>query len=515
MPWAQPPNLVRALGHMDLTFPWEAPAFAPIFAQRDIELQAVPSIQSLQPPSHEGTLGPSAAELLDEAFPRTTAKRKLDLLEGLPSFQLTRKPAVASLRQSTLRHALVSRLLILLKAAGDSCPILALADEDPWMGWQLVSDVVSGRSESTLKARLGYLERYFAWCSDHRLAWVPLTVSATWKWMQALKDASPSAPTSGYQSLRWFAHMFQCAADADFFSSPLLKGSATHSLQAAPPLRQKPPILVSQVKRLELLTDSDEPALVNIVGGILVALYSRSRWMDLQRASSLELDAPEGITCLSWVAKAGVSPPLRKLLGYHVDATELSVNTYSRDLLAPPLREMVRVLSLIAAGAFSPDTTRSGYFAFNDPGTQDGNDAAPAVLPQPPSASVSADTTAVTAESALGPTSPQSPRTSDSDSSSLEEVVPESTEEDLGDPDESPAAALAAFKQPFFSVQPPFLLVQHQKLRTIHIAGGDSEERLLCGRTSSDRFLSVGQVVHQPFPKCKQCFHASGKHDEC
>ena len=139
-------------------------------------------------------------------------------------------------------------------------------------------------SESTLKARLGYLERYFAWCSDHKLPWVPLTVSATWKWMQALKGASPSAPTSGYQSLRWFAHI------------PLLKGSATHSLQAAPPLRQKPAILVSQVKRLELLTDSDEPALVNIVGGILVALYSRSRWLDLQRASSLELDAPEGVT---------------------------------------------------------------------------------------------------------------------------------------------------------------------------------------------------------------------------
>ena len=109
-------------------------------------------------------------------------------------------------------------------------------------------------------------------------------------------------------------------------------------------------------------------------------------------------------TCLSWVAKAGVSP---QLLGYHVDATELSVNTYSRDLLAPPLRELVRVLSLIVSGAFSPHTTRSGYFAFNDPGTHDGNDAAPSVLPQPPSASVSADTTAVTA----GPTSPQSPRT--------------------------------------------------------------------------------------------------------
>ena len=40
-------------------------------------------------------------------------------------------------------------------------------------------------------------------------------------------------------------------------------------------------------------------------------------------------------------SKPLASPPLRKLLGYHVDATELSVNTYSRDLLAPPLRELV------------------------------------------------------------------------------------------------------------------------------------------------------------------------------
>ena len=134
-------------------------------------------------------------------------------------------------------------------------------------------------------------------------------------------------------------------------------------------------------------------------------------------------------TCLSWVAKAGVSPPLRKLLGYHVDATELSVNTYSRDLLAPPLRELVRVLSLIASGAFSPDTTRSGYFAFNDPGTQEGNGAASAVLPRPSSEGVSAGTG-------------RPPVASDQ---RLRLVV--LTEEDLGDPDESPAAALAAFKQ--------------------------------------------------------------------
>ena len=51
------------------------------------------------------------------------------------------------------------------------------------------------------------------------------------------------------------------------------------------------------------------------------------------------------------------------------------MNTYSRDLLAPPLRELVRVLSLIASGAFSPDTTRSGHFALTQPFTQEGDDA--------------------------------------------------------------------------------------------------------------------------------------------
>ena len=267
------------------------------------------------------------------------------------------------------------------------------------MAHRSAADQDTATASSIAAALLGYLERYFAWRSDHRLPWVPLTVSATWKWMQALKDAS---------HFRISVPEVVCShvSMPDFFSSPLFKGSATHSLQAPPRFDRSRPFWSAKSRPRPFNTSEVNAILAKIAKPV---------------PTSRSLKA----TCLSWVAKAGVSPPLRKLLGYHVDATELSVNTYSRDLLAPPLRELVRVLSLIALGAFSPDTTRSGYFAFNDPGTQDGNDAASAVLPQPPSASVSADTTAVTAESALGPTSPLSPRAS---------VVPESTEEDLGDP---------------------------------------------------------------------------------
>jgi len=67
-------------------------------------------------------------------------------------------------------------------------------------------------------------------------------------------------------------------------------------------------------------------------------------------------------TCLSWMAKAGVDLSCRRLLGYHVDPTTKTCLVYSRDAVSGPLRELDRVLKMIRALKFSPDSTRSGYF---------------------------------------------------------------------------------------------------------------------------------------------------------
>ena len=67
-------------------------------------------------------------------------------------------------------------------------------------------------------------------------------------------------------------------------------------------------------------------------------------------------------TCLSWMAKAGVDLSCRRLLGYHVDPTTKTCLVYSRDAVSGPLRELDRVLKMIRALEFSPDSTRSGYF---------------------------------------------------------------------------------------------------------------------------------------------------------
>ena len=65
-------------------------------------------------------------------------------------------------------------------------------------------------------------------------------------------------------------------------------------------------------------------------------------------------------TVLSWLAKAGTEPHHRLVLGHH-STQKGSLETYSRDMLAAPLRAMEDVLRRIRVGALHPDMTRSGH----------------------------------------------------------------------------------------------------------------------------------------------------------
>ena len=68
-------------------------------------------------------------------------------------------------------------------------------------------------------------------------------------------------------------------------------------------------------------------------------------------------------TTLSWMAKAGVDRDSRRSLGYHVRSDERSMEAYSRDSLAGPLRLLAKVVEDIRLKKFDPDATRSGAFA--------------------------------------------------------------------------------------------------------------------------------------------------------
>ena len=68
-------------------------------------------------------------------------------------------------------------------------------------------------------------------------------------------------------------------------------------------------------------------------------------------------------TTLSWLAKAGYSEDSRLILGHHSLKNKRTLETYSRDMMSQPLRELDACLKTIRVGAFLPDQTRSGYFS--------------------------------------------------------------------------------------------------------------------------------------------------------
>ena len=68
-------------------------------------------------------------------------------------------------------------------------------------------------------------------------------------------------------------------------------------------------------------------------------------------------------TLLAWLARAGVDREDRRILGYHRDPKDKSVDIYSRDDMSGPLRKLVDVLKKVEIFNFDPDATRSGVFA--------------------------------------------------------------------------------------------------------------------------------------------------------
>ena len=115
------------------------------------------------------------------------------------------------------------------------------------------------------------------------------------------------------------------------------------------------------------------------LGPLLPALDAEGKWLkrtvDSQEASawltqllrkrdpSMERDTTHSLkhTPLGWLSKYGIYGETQTLLSHHSTGA-LSTLAYSRDALSGPLRQLEQLLKQIRLGAFSPDSTRSGYW---------------------------------------------------------------------------------------------------------------------------------------------------------
>ena len=205
-------------------------------------------------------------------------------------------------------------------------------------------------------------------------------------------------------------------------------------------------------------------------------------------------------------------------MGGHVGHLRSAI-TYSRDALAGPLRKLAEMIEAICSGKFMPDNTRSGRFlqgasesadfSFSDKGwthVDEGvvlatsnigvDDAA-----KEPTTVVISDEEDVKDEPSNGLAGSEID-VSSSSSSGCEGLGCTSSSSD-----EEAGAVCPSQRMVRVPTTPDgFSLVQHSKLKTLHLLENGFEKVLACGRSMSSMHKSTDLSVRWDTPCCHNCW---------
>ena len=240
-------------------------------------------------------------------------------------------------------------------------------------------------------------------------------------------------------------------------------------------------------------------------------------------------------TGLSFAAKRGFDPHIRKLLGYHLDHHEVTLATYSRDLLAEPLRQLKFLLTEIQSGQFIPDATRSGYLPEFLPAqntTLKSNTFEPFPLADPEDDAVPLDCSHE-GTTAIDDTPLESTSKPIVDAPLAASIVPDNASDDNDSSSTSSSGSSSSsisdnevdlvpdFPQNIGSNCFPhvekFLPVKHRQTHRLHLLVDAEHTRLICGRALSQTYERLDRFPSHPLPTCVQCFASKlvGSFDEC
>ena len=162
---------------------------------------------------------------------------------------------------------------------------------------EIVRDVLGPRAPRTAIKRANTLLRCLRWHLDHtHRAW-PWTVQSVANFAASLKGTKGEA--SAVQSLFeavWFArHVLGIPFSYCILSDRRLQGRAKRLACEGDDLKQAVVLTVEQVCKLEKRVLDKDTCVIDkyLLGGILLGLYSRSRWSDLRFLQFIHLDKAE------------------------------------------------------------------------------------------------------------------------------------------------------------------------------------------------------------------------------
>ena len=197
------------------------------------------------------------------------------------------------------------------------------------------------------------------------------------------------------------------------------------------------------------------------------------------------------VTPLSWLAKAGSSLTLRRSLGHHLDPGSRSATIYARDAMAPPLRELCRVVRLIADREFFPDNTRSGRFkgelqpAATEQTAQDSEAESHGSYEMPFSERLGGDTDDSNTDAS-----------SDAGGDSDKDVLDTTTLWDLVEPKHRPNLV---------RIKPGLETWMHTQSRVMHLLA-EGGSKFICGRLASERYSAVSRGASCECTRYQVCY---------
>lgn len=237
--------------------------------------------------------------------------------------------------------------------------------------------------------------------------------------------------------------------------------------------------------------DGQGCALTDALQASEIGCYLRNV-LKVEHASSNDIRSHSlKVTMLSWMAKAGCSLSVRRSLGHHLDPGSRSATIYSRDAMAPPLRELCRILKMVADGTFAPDNTRSGRF-------RDESQAIPAAQTRAESDAESVESYEMPfSEKWVGDTDDSgTDASSDAGGESDGELLDTTTLWELVAPRDRPNLV---------QVKPGFETRMHIQSHVMHLLAL-GQDRFVCGRMVSDRYKAVAQGASCECTRCQTCY---------
>ena len=206
------------------------------------------------------------------------------------------------------------------RAVGKWCTIFLLAHSDPGqVGVQaaqclaaegeaardeLLRDVFGLKSPRTAIKRANALLRCFRWHQrEHDFVW-PWDSTSVTAFVKSLGD-SVCAVSGFFEAINFAHHVMGLPFHADILADRRLQGRAKRLAGERPEATQQTPLTVEAVAKLEKLVAGRLLCTVDtyVLGGLLFALFSRSRWSDLKQIRSIWIDFDDD-DCVSGFVEA-------------------------------------------------------------------------------------------------------------------------------------------------------------------------------------------------------------------